>query len=631
MYIRKAWRTHKGKTYTNYLLVESILTPKGPRQKVICSLGDLSPRPRQEWLALAHKLEAALSGQQELLGEPTPELEALTAKLQRSSRRRRSAPAPPPLAGSGATAAPPPRPEPEAAVAVLADQVRVEECREAGPVHVGYQFWQRLKMEEILREAGLSERACQISCAMTLDRLIHPCSELAMPDWIRSTALPDILGTDFRELNEDALYRNLDRLHPRRVAIEAGLAERERTLFGLDQTVFLYDLTSTYFEGKALGNRKAKRGYSRDQRPDCKQVVIGLAVNRDGFPLAHEVWEGNRHDSTTVDDMLTALDQRLKLQPGQTVVVDRGMSYDHDLEAIQARGLHYLVAAQQGERDQWLQEFEAAEGFERVEREPSPRNPFQRKSTIEVKQRRAGGVTYVLCVSSERKDKDRAIRESHEKRLVEDLEKLNRRVAKGKGKGTRPEEVLESMGRLKERYPRVARYYQMHYDGEARRFDYRVDQEQRAKAEQLDGSYLLKTDREDLDADEVWRIYILLTRVEAAFRALKSPLGERPIWHHKERRVEAHIFLCVLAYHLLISIEKTLLDQGVHTSWPSVREILKTHQVSTVVLPVVGGGEVRIRAASAPEPAHQEIYDQLRIAPQVIRRRTWVEQMEPVK
>ena len=621
MYIRKAWRTHKGKTYTNYLLVESALTPKGPRQKVVCSLGDLSPRPKQEWLALARKLEAALSGQLELIDESTPELEALTAKVKDRAPRHRGQEQPRSVARPEASAGE------VAKIAVLPDQVRVEECREAGPVHVGYQFWQRLKMEEILTQAGLSERARQISCAMTLDRLIHPCSELAMPDWIRSTALADILGTDFQDLTEDALYRNLDRLHPHRVEIETALAERERTLFGLDQTVFLYDLTSTYFEGQALGNPKAKRGYSRDKRPDCKQVVMGLAVNRDGFPLAHEVWAGNRRDSTTVDEMLTALEQRLKLQPGRTVVVDRGMSYDTDVEKIQARGWHYLVAAQQGERDEWLEEFEALDGFERVEREPSPRNPYQRKSTIEVKQRRVGGVTYVLCVSSERKDKDRAIRESHEKRLLEDLEKLNRRVTKGKGKGTKPEEVLESIGRLKERYPRVARYYQMHYDAQAKQFGYQLDQDKRGKAEQLDGSYLLKTDREDLDADQVWRIYILLTRVEAAFRALKSPLGERPIWHHKERRVDAHIFLCVLAYHLLISIEKTLLDRGAHTSWASVRELLKTHQVSTVVLPVEGGGEVHIRTASVPEPAHRDVYEKLGIAPEVIRRRSWVERL----
>jgi transposase len=605
MYIRKASRTYKGKTYSNYLLVESILTPKGPRQKIICSLGDLSPRPRQEWLALAHKLESALSGQQELPGGAgDAELASLLAKVRSS-------------------ASDPPRPLPAAAanelVAVRVEGVRCEESREAGPVHVGFQFWQRLELDTILAQAGLSEGARRLSLAMTLNRLIHPTSELAMPEWIRTTALADILAVNFDELAEDALYRNLDKLHEHRVAIEAALADRERNLFGLDQTVFLYDVTSTYFEGRAMGNAKAKRGYSRDHRGDCKQVLVGLAVNRDGFPLAHEVFAGNRHDSTTLEEMLKALDRRVGLRPEQTVVVDRGMAGKENVEQIRARGLHYLVAEPYAERKDWVAEFQDSDEFTAVEREPSPRNPFQKKSTIRVKMRRVGGETHVLCLSSERKEKDRAIRELHEKRLLADLEKLKKRVAKGKGKGTKPAEVRESIGRLKERYSRVARYYRVEYDEAKKTFAYHLEQSKRAEAEQLDGSYLLKTDREDLSADEAWRIYILLTRAEAAFRALKSPLAERPIFHHKECRVEAHIFLCVLAYHLLTAIEKTLLEAGLHTSWATVREQLKTHQVSTIVLPTEGEMELRIRKATMPEPIHQELYKQLSITPEVMR------------
>jgi transposase len=608
MYIRKATRTYKNKTYTNYLLVESHLTPKGPRQKVVCSLGDLSPRPKQQWLELTRKLESSLTGQQDLFAAPSAdaELQALVTKLQSGPR--------PASLETG-----------EERIAVYPDRVRVEQAREAGSVHVGYQFWRRLEVDEILTRAGLSERARQLTCAATLNRLIHPASELAMPDWIRSTAIPDILDAEFKELAEDALYRNLDRLHGCRVEIETALAEREKNLFSLDQTVFLYDLTSTYFEGRALANPKAKRGYSRDMRPDCKQVVVGLAVNRDGFPLAHEVLAGNRHDSTTVDEMLDALDQRVGLRPEQTVVVDRGMSGEENLDLIRRRGLHYLVAAQQGERADWMEEFEEHEGFVEVKREPSPRNPFQRKSEIEVKMLCREGVTHVLCVSSERKEKDRAIRQAHEQRLLVDLEKLKRRVEKGKGKGTKPEEVLQSIGRLKERYPRVARYYQMNYDAQAKRFTCEVDRVKREKAEKLDGSYPLKTDRADLSAEEVWRIYILLTRAEAAFRALKSPLAERPINHQKQGRVEAHIFLCVLAYHLLVSIEKTLLDQDVHTSWASVREALKTHQVVTVVLPTDDGMELHLRRGSTPEQAHRELYGKLGVPEEIIRpRKRWV-------
>lgn len=609
MYIRKSSRTYKGKTYLNYVLVQSVLTPKGPRQKVICSLGDLSPRPRAEWLNLAHKLESALSGQSELLatGGSGDELGQLVAKVHAAHL----------TAPSAALAESPMGSE---WIAVHIDRVRTEQCREAGPVHVGHQFWLRLGLDAILVDAGLSERAQQLTCAMVLNRLIHPDSELSMPAWIRSTALPDILRMDLDNISEDALYRNLDRLHARRQSIEAALAERERSLFSLDQTVFLYDVTSTFFEGKAVANPKAKRGYSRDHRSDCKQVLIGLAVNRDGFPLAHEVYAGNRHDSTTLEEMLKALDQRIGLNAGQTVVVDRGMSGEENLKKIAALQLHYVVAEPYGARNGWVEEFEDDQDFVEVKREPSPTNPFQHKSTVHVKLRKVDAETHVLCVSSERKEKDRAIREAHEKKLLADLEKLQKRVSKGKGRGTKPAEVEQSIGRLKERYSRVARYYRMDYDSQAKTFRYSLDEDKRARAEKLDGSYLLKTDRADLSAEEAWRIYILLTQAEAAFRTLKSPLRERPIFHHKEGRVEAHIFLCVLAYHLLLSIEKTLLDRGVHTSWVSVREALKTHQVNTVVLPT-NAGELRIRQGSTPERDHRDIYEKLGIRTEIIPTR----------
>lgn len=618
MYLRKSSRTYKGKTYSNYLLVESVLTSKGPRQKTVCSLGDLSPRPREQWLELAHRLKAALVGQQELVADPQQdaELQGLVAKVKaKTAAKAQARSSPQPLAAVEQPAA--------EMISVDPARVEVEQCREAGPVHVGLQFWRRLQIDKILTQVGLHERQATIACAMVMNRLIHPDSELAMPDWIRSTALADLLESSFEGLTEDFLYRHLDKLHPHRVAMEAALAERERDLFHLDSTLFFYDLTSTYFEGRALANPQAKRGYSRDGRPQCKQVLVGLAVNRDGFPLAHEVFAGNRHDSTTLDEMMEALDRRVGLQPGQTVVVDRGIAGEENLKKVRARQLHYLVAERQTERDQWLEEFETAEGFQPVLRAPSPRNPFQKKTTIEVLLRRVGDETHVLCLSSERKEKDRAIRELHEKRLKVDLEKLVKRVAKG-GKRAEPKQILESIGRLKERYPRVARYYQMEYDPDAKTFRYRLDEPKRDKAAKLDGSYLLKTDRTDLTEDEIWRIYILLTRAETAFRDMKGPLGERPIWHHKQQRVETHIFLCVLAYHLLIAIEKTLLDQGLHTSWDTVRETLRTHQVCTVVLPTSDGRVLRIRKASAPEPPHRELYQTLQVPLQIIRpKRSW--------
>src|SRR5208337_4230828 len=294
----------------------------------------------------------------------------------------------------------------------------------AGPVHVGHQVWRQLGLDTILGHAGLSPRACTLTEVMTLNRLICPRSEHAMPDWIRSTALGDILREDFSTLVDEALYRNLDRLYPQRETIERELAEREKTLFSLDDSIFLYDLTSTYFEGEAASNPQAQRGYSRDKRPDCKQVVVGLVLDRDGFPKAHEVFDGNTQDRKSVKEMLESLEKRTGQKPGSTVVVDRGMAYDENLEQIRARGHHYLVAARQPERNAWLEEFENDDDWEEVMRTPSPRNPGQKKSQVQIKRRQKGNEVYLLCVSEGREQKDRAIGEKQEQQLKQDLEAL---------------------------------------------------------------------------------------------------------------------------------------------------------------------------------------------------------------
>jgi transposase len=601
VYIRKTTKAHKGRTYDNYLLVESVHTPNGPRQRTICSLGSLSPGPAEQWRSLALKVKDSLEGQL-AFEPPTAQIDTLVEKVQRSCKSG--------LAASGRIRV------------VDTDRVTTEEFREAGPVHVGHQMWRQLGLDEILSRAGLSDRACLLSETMTLNRLIFPLSELAMPDWIRRTALGDILGADFSTLNEDTLYRNLDRLHPNREKIERELAAREKTLFNLEDTVYLYDLTSIYFEGQAKGNPQAKRGYSRDQRPDCKQVVVGLVLDRDGFPKAHEVFDGNRQDRSTVSEMLKNLEKRTGHKPGATVVVDRGMAYPENLAEIRAQGLHYIVAGRQPERNQWLEDFEQDNDWEEMLRTASLRNPAQKKTKVQIKRREKGDELYLLCLSDGRQEKDRAIREKHEQRLREDFEKLKKRIDTGHVK--KPEKIHQALGRLKERYPRVARYYNLHYDAAQQNLSWREETDKKGIAEKLDGSYLLKTDRLDMTADEIWRTYILLTRVEAAFRAMKSPLMERPIFHHLQHRVQTHIFLCVLAYHLLVAIEKPFLDHGVHTSWWTIRQQLSTHQVVTVVLPTANGNILRIRKGGAPEPIHREIYKTLKVPEEVIRPvKTW--------
>lgn len=611
MYIRKTTKRWKGKTYTNYLLVESLHTSKGPRQRIICSLGSLSPAPHEQWLDLAHRLEKSLQGQSSFPPTDSP-METLTEQARRARTTRTRA-------EKSATDL-----QANTPIVVDADRVAMEKPREAGTVHVGHQIWRQLGLSEILQHAGLSDRACLLSEAMVLNRLIFPLSEHAMPDWMERTALDDVLEAKLSWLSDEALYRNLDRLHPHREQIERELGESEKTLFNLDDTVFLYDLTSTYFEGEARSNPQAKRGYSRDKRPDCKQVLVGLVLNRDGFPKAHEVFDGNRQDRTTVDEMLGSLEKRTGRKAGSTVVVDRGMAYDEDLQQIRARGHHYLVAGRQSERNAWLAEFEQTDDWEEVIRVPSPRNPDQRKSQVHIKRCQRGNEVYILCLSEGREEKDRAIRETHEQRLKRDWEKLKARIEKGQLQEEK--NIHQAIGRLKERYPRVARYSRMDYDAEGKTLTWEENSEKKAVAEKLDGGYVLKTDRQDLTAEEIWRTYILLTRVEGAFRAMKSPLLERPIFHHLEHRTQTHIFLCILAYHLLVAIEKRFLDRGVHTSWGTLRGQLRTHEVITVVLPTRDGRVLKIRKGTIPEPIHKEIYSTLGIPAEIMRPvKTWHE------
>jgi transposase len=608
VFIKRTTRQVGAKTYVNHLLVETISTPHGPRHRTICSLGALAPAPAEEWRGLAHKLSAALDGQATLVADAA--VAALAARV-RPPRPR----APGGLGGNDV-------------LAIHVDQVRTEDARMAGPVHVGHQMWQALTLDAILATAGLSARARVLTEVMTLNRLVSPAAEHAMPGWIRRTALDDMLATDFSTLSDEALYRNLDRLHPQRAAIEQALAARERTLFNLDDTIYLYDLTSTYFEGQCPHNPQAKRGYSRDHRPDCKQVVVGLVLDRDGFPKAHEVFDGNRQDRATVEDMLTALEQRTARRGGATVVIDRGMAFADNLAQIQARGHHYLVAGRPAERHPHLEAFEDEAGWTEILRTPSPRNPGQKKTRVWVKRAVRDGEVQILCRSDGRVEKDRAIRDKHEQRFLRDLTKLQTRVARGRLRA--PAKIHEALGRLKERYPRVARYYVLAYDEATRAVSWTAQADLHTRAEQLDGTYLLRTDRQDLSDEEIWRLYMLLTRVEAAFRAMKSPLMERPIFHHLEHRVQTHIFLCVLAYHLLVAIEKRCLDHGVHTSWATVREQLSTHQVITVVLPATDGRTLRIRKSSTPDAIHRELYRILQMPAEIMRPvKTWAPTQSP--
>ena len=472
-------------------------------------------------------------------------------------------------------------------------------------------FWERLHCDQLLQRCGLSQRQCRLAEIQVVGRLLAPRSERGTVGWFARTALAELMPGSVASVNKDALYRISDQLYAHRVAIETGLAARERELFALQETIILYDLSSTYFEGIAARNEKAEHGYSRDHRPDCKQVVVGLVLDGEGFPKAHEVFTGNTKDETSLARMLDSLDCRTSGAAGwpsrPTVIMDRGLATDENLELLRKRGEHYIVATPQSERRELFAEIDRA-------RYVPVKVNANGKVVVSGQLRRHQGELYVLCHSVARASKDRAIRQRFEQRLEQDADKLKVRVAAGRLK--KPEKINRALGRLLGRYPRVARYYtlQMHTDekGQAEVTWARKDAAQQL-AEELDGTYLLRTDRTDLAEAELWKLYVLLARIEQSFRYLKSTLGIRPVFHQRTERVDAHIFISLLAYHLLHAIERRLQENGDHRSWPTIRDLLATHQMVTIVHRCTDGTVLRLRRPSQPELEHRKIYRALRI------------------
>ena len=607
MFIKKSISKHGDKTYVSHVLVESVLTPAGPRQKTICNLGKMDPGPKEDWLALAERIQAALGGQPSLF--PDPRVDRAIAKI----RERQGKAAPVALEGppTGETAVPD-------VVPVKTSGVKCQDLRKAGPLHVGHQMWQRLQMESVLKAVGLSAPARKLTELMTLNRLVNPCSELAMVGWSRREAIDDILGVESETLNEDKFYRNMDKLHGHRMEIERELYAREKALFNLEGSLVLYDLTNTYFEGQAARNPKAKRGHSKEKRTDCKLVAMGLMLDADGFPIGHEVYAGNTIDGTTVKAMLDGLETRTGREGGTTVVMDRGFASADNLKLVRARHYDYLMAGFQNQRTPLLKDFEDLEGWEEIQ-------PSANKVPVQIKRIEKGDEVFLLCVSPARAEKERAIRERQEKRLVKDLEALTTTVAKAleRGEPMEDKELGERIGRLRERYPRAARYYEM--DRKDGLLEWAVKTEQLARAVELDGAYFLRTSRKDMGPEEIWRTYIALTRIESAFRDLKGTLDMRPVYHQKEIRVETHIFLAVLAFHLQAVIERTLREAGDHRSWETVREELGTHQVVTTLLPAADGRTLAIRRGSVPDRKVGEIYRHLNVDPEPMTPiRTWL-------
>lgn len=497
------------------------------------------------------------------------------------------------------------------AVSVRLDRVRVEHGRAFGDVWLGWTLWRALMLDEICTKL-ITEGREQVSWAtmaaiLVIARLCEPSSELHIAeDWYRRTALEEMLGVPSAQVNDDRLYRALDQLLPHKVAIEKHLKERFGQLFDLDYDLLLYDVTSTYFEGLAKANPQAKRGHSRDHRPDCKQVCIALVVTREGIPVGYEIFEGNRVDVTTVEEMVDTMESRFGLAQ-RVWVMDRGMTSADNLAWLQQTGRRYVIGTSKSEMKRWSKEIAESRDWQKV------------RDGLDVKLCRGpdGTETFVLCRSVERKNKEQAMHERFSTRIEEALQSLARRLERA-SKPLERGPIERQIGRLLGRNSRAAQRFQIRLlDSPSRNSGIELQWSTRPEwddwSRQADGCYVLRTNIHDWSAETLWNTYIQLTDAEAAFRIQKSDLSIRPIWHQRSERVHAHILVCFLAYALWKTLEQWQQRAGLGNSPRTILEELACIHSVDVVLPTAEPTprELRIRCVVRPDSTQAALLDRL--------------------
>jgi transposase len=524
MFLRRYTRTKDGKQHTYYALVESVRTDAGPRQQVVAYLGELNHDQERRWqrTVVFHNRQGHA---QQLRLFPDDDTVAL--------------------------------PDDPDVVRIHLGSVGWTNGRRFGDVWLARWLWHRLHLDAIvarhLPQGRHTVAPADIVAIEVINRLCAPCSEFALAEhWYASTALPDLVGVPDDAVTKDRLYRTLDALLQAKELIENDLQEQLGTLFRLDYDLLLYDLTSTYFEGLAEANDLARRGYSRDHRSDCKQVVLALVVTRDGFPLAHVTLAGNTQDVETVQQIVLAVEQRFG-QSQRVWVMDRGMISQATLRFLGRGHRRYLLATRRGELARFQTHLGRA-GWQRL-----PDNP-----EVEVKQLRRGRVHYLLARSKPRRQKERAMRRRQRRGLARALRQLHAQIAAGRLK--QRDKIVERIGRLKARYPKACPFVAITVATRGLaplRWSWKVEKFKAALA--ADGAYLLRSNQGGWSAPEFWETYIQLTVVEHAFRVLKSQLLLRPVWHHYSGRVEAHVMVCVLAYALWKTLDHLARQAGLET------------------------------------------------------------------
>jgi transposase len=603
MFLKRMTRRVGRKRFTYWALVESVRTERGPRQRVVAHLGELRSGEQAGWAKLARRLDKK--------DRPQPSLFD-----------------------------PPPHPEPpgEDCRWVRLKGLRMERMRDFGDVWLAWGLWRLLGLDTLLERLMPEGREDvpwpAVAAILTIGRFCEPSSELHIEDtWYRRTALDDLLGVDSPKVNTDRLYEGLDRLLPHKDAIEKHLKGRLGELFDVKYDVLFYDMTSTYFEGLCAANPMARRGYSRDSRPDCLQVCIGLIVTEDGMPLGYEVFAGNTNDSRTVQQMVQAVEAKYG-RANRVWVMDRGMVSEENLAYLRARGASYIV----GTPKAMLRQFE---------RHMTDKGWHEVQAGVEVKlvhrpsegPDAEGDETFLLARSKDRAEKEKAMHERFATRLEAGLAKLQASAESGRLKDAALANVR--LGRLLGRNWRASSAYEVKIEpiakpaGKARlRVLWRKNPRWTDWNELSEGCYLLRTNLASTDPAALWKQYIQLTEAEWAFRITKDELEIRPIWHQKAERVQGHILVCFLAYVLWKALGSWMARSNLGSAPRTLVEEFARIKSGDVVVPTVqtdgsAGKTLRIRCVVQPDEYQRVFLSRLGLnLPQRLR---WIEEAVPAR
>ncbi len=584
MFLRPHSRNKDGKDHIYWSLVETVRTPDGPRQKTLCYLGELNSSAQSRWLRTV-----------EVFNEQG---EAQQLKLFPSHVA-------------------PPADDPQVA-RVLLNKVRLERTRQFGGCFLGLELWKRLELDCFFERTMDGEQAdvpwSRVAAVLAINRLCAPGSELAIEQrWYPGTALDDLLQIGEGKINDTRLYRCLDRILPHKTKLERHLKDRYGALFGAEFDVLLYDLTSTYVEGAAEKNPMVRRGYSRDHRPDCEQLVIALIVNNEGFPFSYETFDGNRADVSTMETILRMVERKYG-KARRIWVFDRGIVSEENLAAIRKRDGQYLTGTPRSQMKQFEAELLQAD-WTRV-------RPEVEVKKVAIPQ---GEETYILCRTAGRKEKEKAIRNRFSNSMETALKGLEKTIATGRLKDRNKME--RRLGKIQARHTQVNDLYDLALrdTAEGVRLFWQIKEDRRNWRASREGAYLLRTNLQAETAEELWSKYMQLTEAEASFRALKSELSVRPLFHQLEPRVKAHVLVAFLSYALWVTLKHLLKRRPVMDPkpWASgvdniqpmspMRAIamLSTLQSADIVLPTTDGREIRLRRITEPTPEQKTLLRQL--------------------